>query len=643
MKRSSMLLNVALILALLVTLVPVSVASAGADRVRVLVQFAPGQANAVQDSLELAKGEIHYRFDNLDTIAVSLPAAALNGILNNPNVVMVEADVERYFVDVMPSSVEASLMAAGSQTVPYGIDMVQARDVWDADRDGQIDPDAPTGSNRTLCVIDSGLYTNHEDLSGVNVTGGYPSGWNQDGLGHGTHVVGTIAAMNNALGVVGVTPGTVNLYIVRVFGDAGEWIYASTLIDAANRCANAGANIISMSLGGAKASATERRGFDALYSQGVLSIAAAGNDGNTAYNYPASYSSVMSVAAIDSNMVVADFSQQNDQVEVAAPGVGVLSTLPYVEANSLSVGGVTYLANHIEFSERGSASGTLVSGGLCDSVGSWSGKVVLCERGVVSFYDKVINVQNGGGAAAVIYNNEPGNFLGTLGEGYSSNIIGISLSQEDGQYLVANRLGQTATADSTLTIPASGYEAWDGTSMATPHVSAVAALIWSAVPEATNADIRNALTSTAYDLGAAGRDYAYGYGLVQAKDALDALTGGGGGGDTVHVADLDGSATWISNTYWKATVTVTVQDQTGAAVANATVNGTWSGGYNGSGVCTTDAAGQCSVVSGQIRKNKANTTFTVTAITAAGFTYDPAANSDPDGDSTGTAITVLKP
>ena len=104
------------------------------------------------------------------------------------------------------------------------------------------------------------------------------------------------------------------------------------------------------------------------------------------------------MAAIDTNKVVADFSQYNAQVELAAPGVGVLSTVPYQDSTSMTVGNVTYSAGHVEFSARGSASGELVNGGLCDSVGSWSGKVVLCERGVISLYDKVINVQNGGGA-----------------------------------------------------------------------------------------------------------------------------------------------------------------------------------------------------------------------------------------------------
>jgi serine protease len=72
----------------------------------------------------------------------------------------------------------------------------------------------------------------------------------------------------------------------------------------------------------------------------------------------------------------------------------------------------------------------------------------------------------------------------------------------------------------------SGYEAWDGTSMATPHVSGVAALVWSNFPALTNADIRSALESTAEDLGVAGRDNYFGWGLVQAKAAYDLLAGG---------------------------------------------------------------------------------------------------------------------
>ena len=622
--------------------------ASGGDMVRVLVEFQPGQKGAVAAALHGAGAQFHYTFDKYNTFAVSVPEAALNGLRNNPNVVSIEEDAIRY-----PTSAAGALLGdvvdANGQTVPYGIDMVQARDVWDADRDGVVDAGAPLGDTLTLCIIDSGLYVEHEDFQGINVVGGYTTidgGWATDGFGHGSHVAGTITAMNNDLGVVGVLPGTANLYIVRVFGDDGAWAYSSTLVDAADHCVDAGSKIISMSLGGSRFSKLEERAFDSYYASGVLSVAAAGNDGTTGYSYPASYDSVVSVAAIDSSMTVADFSQKNDQVELAAPGVSVLSTLPYIDESMVTVDGVTYTANHIEFAARGSASGALVDGGLCTTTGDWAGKIVLCERGDITFYDKVMNVQNSGGAAAVIYNNEPGNFYGTLGEGNSSTIVALSLSQEDGQFLVANKLGLAADVSSNLYQPASGYEAWDGTSMATPHVSSVAALVWSAQPTATNADIRAALTATAYDLGDAGRDDAYGFGLVQAADAIAYLTGddgGGGGGDEtpMGIADLDGTSAMVAGVNWAATVNIAVVDMNGLTVAGATVSGNWSGGYTGNGACVTDTAGMCSITSGRTRDT--SVTFTVADITATGFVYDASLNADPDGDSDGTTIVIARP
>jgi subtilisin family serine protease len=81
------------------------------------------------------------------------------------------------------------------------------------------------------------------------------------------------------------------------------------------------------------------------------------------------------------------------------------------------------------------------------------------------------------------------------------------------------QLGSSAT----VTVKASNYAYFDGTSMATPHVSAVAALVWSYFPTCTGAQIRTSLDNSALDLGAAGRDVHYGYGLVQAKAAYDRI------------------------------------------------------------------------------------------------------------------------
>ncbi|MBN1372750.1 MAG: S8 family serine peptidase [Anaerolineaceae bacterium] len=664
MKRLSVL-SVAIILSLVLSLaaaVPASAGQGNDDKVRVLVEFAPGHKGDMEKALNGIGAEFHFAFDDLNTFAVSVPAQALNGLERNPNVVSIEEDAIRYPISILPSQNAApAAVSLPDQVVPYGVDMVQARDVWDVNRDGVVDADAPTASNRTICIIDSGIYTGHEDLNGVNADG-YDGNlpWDTDGSGHGTHVSGTIAAMNNALGVIGVTPGTVNIYMVRVFGDDGAWAYSSTLADAANRCASAGANIISMSLGGSKSNRTEQNTFNNLYSQGILSIAAAGNEGTSALSYPASYTSVVSVAAIDENKVVADFSQFNSAVEVAAPGVAVLSTVPYLDNSSVTVDGVTYAGIQLEYAPDGSASGALVNGGLCATSGVWTGKVVLCERGEYDFYTKYMSAVNGGAVAVVIYNNVSGGFSGTLGQEVGGDVPGISISQEDGQYLVANKLGQTASVVGEIIAPASSYEYYDGTSMATPHASAVAALVWSAVPDATNVEIRNALTATAQDLGATGRDVYYGFGLVQAKAAIDYLTGGISPTPTatpvtptptptitptatpvtptptpdpdmsMFVADLLGTYT-ARGSKWTPKVTITVQDNTGALVSGVVVTGTLG---TSTVSCTTGTAGTCSV-STSIKTNISSITYTVTNLAKTGYDYTPDFNVE-------TSITITR-
>jgi serine protease len=581
------------------------------DFKRYMIEFHVFGPQALQ-AIEARGGRVALELPNYRVAAAYLPESAAQALARHPNVREIAEDVKRFPM---------------AQTVPYGIPMVQADQVSDAN-----------AANRKVCIIDSGYWRDHEDLQSDSVTASPNSGTGDpfvDGCGHGTHVAGTIVALENGVGVVGVLPsGNLNLHIVKVFGDSCGWTYSSGLIAALDACRSAGANVVNMSLGGGKPIGPwEESAFNSAYAAGVLSVASAGNAGNTQKSYPASHDSVISVAAIDENKVVADFSQKNDQVELSAPGVAVLSTVPWQENNTLTVDGVTYQGNWIQNAKRSEGvTAQLADGGLCGSTGPWNNRVVLCERGTHSFYDKVKNVQNNGGVAAVIYNNEPGNFFGTLGDGNSSTIPAISLSQEDGKYLVQTKLASHGTVVSQSTANTSGYEAWNGTSMAAPHVSGVAALVWSHNPHRTNAEIRQALRATAEDLGSAGRDNSYGYGLVQAKAALDYLLGDKPPPEeepplegTMSVSNITGTVR-ARGPWRSAEVTVTIQDENGHPVASATVSGTFSGGVSDSVSGTTGSDGTVVLESVRVRANTLSYTFCVDNVTHASLTYESGDN-----------------
>jgi subtilisin family serine protease len=111
----------------------------------------------------------------------------------------------------------------------------------------------------------------------------------------------------------------------------------------------------------------------------------------------------------------------------------------------------------------------------------------------------------------------------------------------------------------------------------------------------------------------------------------------------VHVGDLDGSTSPGNRGRWNAVVTISVHNSSEAPVAGASVSGSWSGGASGSGSCQTGSSGTCTVSLTNLKSNAASVTFTVSSVAAAGGSYQPSANHDPDGDSSGTAITVLAP
>ena len=467
-------------------------------------------AKAAHNAIQKAGGNVKLDMPNNLAVAAVLSASAKQKLQADANIEYIEIDQPR------------RLMA---QSQPYGIGMVQADQVDDSVA-------SAAAGGKKICVIDSGLDLPHEDMGSLNgtITGTNNSGtgnWYQHGGPHGTHVAGTIAALNNGLGVRGVIGTDPNMHIIKVFNESG-WGYSSSLVSAIETCANNGSDVVNMSLGGSGSSTTESNAMQSLYDSGVLLIAAAGNDGvasstTDAESFPASYDSVMSVAAIDSSKALADFSQKNSQVEIAGPGVDVYSTYPEGLGSvvELSVGNNGYSVNAME--NQGSASGALFDMATGETTNSGAnGKVCLIQRGNISFHDKVKNCQDSGGVGAIIYNNAAGSFGGTLGTSNATSIPAVTASDSDGAAML-NQLGQTAS----INIGPGNYGKMSGTSMASPHVAGVAALVWSTHPTCTAAEIRNVLNTTAQDLGAAGRDVKFGHGLVQTKAAVDYITNNG--------------------------------------------------------------------------------------------------------------------
>ena len=478
-----------------------------------------------------------FKVDGHGFFAASFDGKSLSevkGLLNNPHIQLIEEDHRRApFAAYSDDQGDAMT----EQLTPYAVYQSQANQV-------------PFNANAGMkvCVIDSGLDRSNPDFNWGAITGDNDSGtgnWDEHGGPHGTHVAGTVGAADNNVGVVGMAPG-VDMHIIKVF-NADGWGYSSDLAYAAQKCTDAGANIISMSLGGGGSNSTESNAFQTFTDNGGLVLAAAGNDGNNVRSYPAGYPSVMMVGANDADNNIADFSQfpsctvtsgkgrrattTTDEticVEVTAGGVDTLSTYPADMATSasMSADGQVYASSSME--NAGSASGATYFMGTAEAIDNGAnGNICVIDRGNISFHDKVKNCEDSGGVGAILINNEAGMLYGTLGDTNATTIPAVGAAFEDRAALVA-----ASSAD--INIGTSDYGFMSGTSMATPAVSGIAALVWSNHNDCTGTEIREALKATAQDSGASGHDVYFGHGIVKAKAAHDYLTANGcaGGGVT---------------------------------------------------------------------------------------------------------------
>lgn len=285
-----------------------------------------------------------------------------------------------------------------------------------------------------------------------------------------SQVAGTIGALgNNNAGVVGMVPDDDICYLIaRVFGEVGGAPF-SQILAAVDWSIKNGARVINMSLSGDRYDTTAARVFeDAFIKQNRIMVAAAGNNGNSICRYPACYPSVVSVAAIDSTGTVASFSNYNEFVDLAAPGVSVLSTTPG-STIVLTAQSDTFLPRYMSNSPsvgQGGISGQIIPCGA-GKTRCKRGQICLIKRGGNTFEEKALNCQRGGGRAAIIFNNETGAINGWIPADGQVNIpvFGVELS--------VGRILRKKYRSTQVTIApkVGGYGTLSGTSMAAPHVS----------------------------------------------------------------------------------------------------------------------------------------------------------------------------
>ncbi|WP_049927545.1 S8 family peptidase [Halopiger goleimassiliensis] len=215
------------------------------------------------------------------------------------------------------------------QTLPWGVDRIDAEIVH---------AEGVLGDGVDVGVIDHGIDATHPDLEATLADPdddanheswvdceGCEQPWS-DEQGHGTHVAGTIAAGDGDSGVVGVAPEA-RLHALKVCGGAGG-CRASAIVEAIRYAADQDWDVINLSLGSPRESPALQAAGQYALEAGVLPVAAAGNRGAPdSVGYPAAYDEFVAVSATDVDDEIADFSSTGPEVDVAAPGVDVCSTL----------------------------------------------------------------------------------------------------------------------------------------------------------------------------------------------------------------------------------------------------------------------------------------------------------------------------
>jgi subtilisin family serine protease len=531
---------------------------------RYIVGMKPGAVRAAK-SAQFADRDLQ-DLANLDSFVVNLTDAEVQAMRNDSSVRYVEsADIKFFALGTTGhlGSPTAQSHPIDAQITPYGITMVHAPQVWTAAK----------GDGVNVAIVDTGIDYTHPELKD-HYQGGFNAITNtndpKDDDGHGTHVAGTIAAADNGFGVVGVAPNA-KIWSAKVLSpdpltgtsSGSNSQIASGLNWVLGKKNELGGHwVVNMSLGqctdvavSSQCSPTPSFAMQAacqkLADAGILVFAASGNDSTTTHaatvSYPAAFSSVIAIGALDSTQTVASFSNQGPELALSGPGVGVFSSFIVGKGTNSFVNsaGNTYDAFALLPAGKGVLSGQYVYCGLgataADFPASVKNNIALIQRGGATFNLKTKNALAAGAKAVVIYNCSIAaapttctsesfggwTLIGKLADNVTDDPadlafawpVDVGISLADGEALRKAATGSTLTETNI----ADDYETESGTSMACPHAVGVAALVWSVAPNASASDVKSALFNSAADLGATGKDNAYGYGLLDALAAAKQL------------------------------------------------------------------------------------------------------------------------
>jgi subtilisin family serine protease len=306
-------------------------ASSG-ELVKVIVTFKARPGAAARQAATAAGAEILRGYSIIPSVSLELPAKAINALRMNPLVASVERDGTITALDHIGNTGDLEYENA------WGVEHIGTKPVHDAGIKGQ---------GIKVAIIDTGIDYIHDDVDDLpynvdpeffgNYRGGYDFFNNDadplDDNGHGTHVAGILAAEKNGYLVVGVAP-EVDLYALKVLGADGSGEY-SGLIAALEWAIQNDMDVVNMSLGGHDVSPALQSAIQAAYAAGITLVAASGNAttiqdliNGCPVAYPAAYDQVIAVSFTDTSDKLTGFSCTGPQVDLAAPGNQIVSTVP---------------------------------------------------------------------------------------------------------------------------------------------------------------------------------------------------------------------------------------------------------------------------------------------------------------------------